>query len=134
MRKYILIGIKIAFLMVLAFIYSEEAKSQTKKNASKVTQITTAAPAKAIEVNGVIIDVYDLKGQLDNLVVLRLSDEAKGLIPRDPIMTLIKDESLGIGAFRLAETLDEAIKEQDGITVLKMPYSVLEHNMRTKFL
>lgn len=108
--------------------------AQTKKNQTKVTQITTSAPAKAIELNGVILDIYDLKGQLDNLVVLRLSDEAKGLNARDPEITLIKDESLGEGSFRLAETLEEASREADNLNVLKMKFSTLEHNMRTKFL
>ena len=109
------------------------AQAQTKKNVSKRTEIATSAPTKAIEINGVILDIYDLKGQLDNLIVLRLSDEAKGLTPRDPEMTLIKDDSLGDGAYRLAETLEEASRQADGIAVLKLKFSTLEHNMRTKF-
>jgi hypothetical protein len=119
--------------VLLALTSLNTAEAQTKKNSSKVTQITTAAPAKAIEVNGVILDVYDLKGQLDNLLVLRLSDESKGLNPRDPMMTFIKDETLGIGAYRLAETLEEAAREADGINTLKFNLSFLEHNMRTKY-
>jgi hypothetical protein len=118
-------------LLMLGFIFNTEA--QTKKNVSKRTKILVSAPTKAIEVNGVILDIYDLKGQLDNLVVLRLSDEAKGLMPRNPKMTFIKDENLGEGAYRLAETLEEASKEEDGINVLKFQFSILEHNMRTKY-
>jgi hypothetical protein len=125
--------ILILMAVLLAFTGLNTAEAQTKKNPSKVTQITTAAPAKAIEVNGVILDVYDLKGQLDNLLVLRLSDESKGLNPRDPMMTFIKDETLGIGAYRLAETLEEAAREADGINTLKFNLSFLEHNMRTKY-
>jgi hypothetical protein len=129
-RKLILFAFTLGIIWTISII---DADAQTKKNASKVTQISTSAAAKAIEVNGVIIDVYDLKGQLDNLIVLRLSDEAKGMTARDPIMTLIKDESLGLGAFRLAETLEEASKESDSVTVLKMAFSALEHNMRSKY-
>lgn len=125
-----------AFLFLawtLSIIITTESEAQTKKNVSKRTEISTSAPTKAIEVNGVILDIYDLKGQLDNLVVLRLSDEAKGNIARDPEITLIKDESLGEGSYRLAETLEEASKESDGVNVLKMKFSTLEHNMRTKY-
>lgn len=132
MRKLIYL-LSFAFLIWTLSMMGNDANAQTKKNVSKRTEIATSAPTKAIEINGVILDIYDLKGQLDNLIVLRLSDEAKGLNPRDPEMTLIKDESLGEGAYRLAETLEEASRQADGIAVLKMKFSTLEHNMRTKF-
>ena len=66
-------------------------------------------------------------------MVLRLSDESKGLNPIDPMMTFIKDETLGIGAYRLAETLEEAAREADGINTIKFNLSFLEHNMSTKY-
>lgn len=127
---------KISFILVfllLGVLSVNFAQAQTKKTPSKRTEIAVSAPTKAIEVNGVILDIYDLKGQLDNLVVLRLSDEAKGLIPRDPEMTFIKDDNLGDGSYRLAETLEEASREADGINTLKFKFSFLEHNMRTKY-
>lgn len=127
---------KIGFILVfllLGVLSVNLVQAQTKKTPSKRTEIAVSAPTKAIEVNGVILDIYDLKGQLDNLVVLRLSDEAKGLIPRDPEMTFIKDDNLGDGSYRLAETLEEASREADGINTLKFKFSFLEHNMRTKY-
>jgi hypothetical protein len=132
MKKLIVLIWVTGILLTLSLMFND-ANAQTKKNISKRTEISTSAPTKAIEINGVILDIYDLKGQLDNLTVLRLSDEAKGLNARDPEMTLIKDESLGEGAYRLAETLEEASRQADGIAVLKLKYSTLEHNMRTKF-
>jgi hypothetical protein len=132
MKKLIVLIWVTGILLTLSLMFND-ATAQTKKNISKRTEIATSAPTKAIEINGVILDIYDLKGQLDNLTVLRLSDEAKGLNARDPEMTLIKDESLGEGAYRLAETLEEAARQADGIAVLKLKYSTLEHNMRTKF-
>jgi hypothetical protein len=132
MKKIILLIWVTGIMLTLSLMFND-ANAQTKKNISKRTEIATSAPTKAIEINGVILDIYDLKGQLDNLTVLRLSDEAKGLNARDPEMTLIKDESLGEGAYRLAETLEEASRQADGIAVLKLKYSTLEHNMRTKF-
>jgi hypothetical protein len=132
MKKLIVLIWVTGILLTLSLMFND-ATAQTKKNISKRTEIATSAPTKAIEINGVILDIYDLKGQLDNLTVLRLSDEAKGLNARDPEMTLIKDESLGEGAYRLAETLEEASRQADGIAVLKLKYSTLEHNMRTKF-
>jgi hypothetical protein len=132
MKKLIVLIWATGILLTLSLMFND-ATAQTKKNISKRTEIATSAPTKAIEINGVILDIYDLKGQLDNLTVLRLSDEAKGLNARDPEMTLIKDESLGEGAYRLAETLEEASRQADGIAVLKLKYSTLEHNMRTKF-
>lgn len=127
---------KITLFLVISFlglVSLNNVYAQSKRSLSKRTEISVSAPTKAIEVNGVILDVYDLKGQLDNLVVLRLSDEAKGIDPRDPEMTLIKDEDLGEGAYRLAETLEEAAREADGISTLKFKFSFLEHNMRTKY-
>ena len=132
MKKLIILIWVTGILLTLSLMFND-ATAQTKKNISKRTEIATSAPTKAIEINGVILDIYDLKGQLDNLTVLRLSDEAKGLNARDPEMTLIKDESLGEGAYRLAETLEEASRQADGIAVLKLKFSTLEHNMRTKF-
>jgi hypothetical protein len=132
MKKLIVLIWVTGILLTLSLMFND-ATAQTKKNISKRTEISTSAPTKAIEINGVILDIYDLKGQLDNLTVLRLSDEAKGLNARDPEMTLIKDESLGDGAYRLAETLEEAARQADGIAVLKLKFSTLEHNMRTKF-
>jgi hypothetical protein len=132
MKKLIVLIWVTGILLTLSLMFND-ATAQTKKNISKRTEIATSAPTKAIEINGVILDIYDLKGQLDNLTVLRLSDEAKGLNARDPEMTLIKDESLGEGAYRLAETLEEASRQADGIAVLKLKFSTLEHNMRTKF-
>jgi hypothetical protein len=132
MKKLIVLIWVTGILLTLSLMFND-ATAQTKKNISKRTEISTSAPTKAIEINGVILDIYDLKGQLDNLTVLRLSDEAKGLNARDPEMTLIKDESLGDGAYRLAETLEEASRQADGIAVLKLKFSTLEHNMRTKF-
>jgi hypothetical protein len=132
MKKLIVLIWVTGILLTLSLMFND-ATAQTKKNISKRTEIATSAPTKAIEINGVILDIYDLKGQLDNLTVLRLSDEAKGLNARDPEMTLIKDESLGEGAYRLAETLEEAARQADGIAVLKLKFSTLEHNMRTKF-
>ena len=132
MKKLIVLIWVTGILLPISLMFND-ATAQTKKNISKRTEIATSAPTKAIEINGVILDIYDLKGQLDNLTVLRLSDEAKGLNARDPEMTLIKDESLGEGAYRLAETLEEASRQADGIAVLKLKYSTLEHNMRTKF-
>jgi hypothetical protein len=132
MKKLIVLIWVTGILLTLSLMFND-ATAQTKKNISKRTEIATSAPTKAIEINGVILDIYDLKGQLDNLTVLRLSDEAKGLNARDPEMTLIKDESLGDGAYRLAETLEEAARQADGIAVLKLKFSTLEHNMRTKF-
>lgn len=126
-------AILILSAILLAFTGLNTVDAQIRKKSLRATQITTAAPAKAIEVSGVILDVYDLKGQLDNLLVLRLSDESKGLTPRDPIMTFIKDDTLGIGSYRLAETLEEAAREVDGINTLKFNLSFLEHNMRTKY-
>lgn len=120
-------------IAMIGLVSLNTAEAQTKKTPSKRTEIAVSAPTKAIEVNGVILDIYDLKGQLDNLVVLRLSDEAKGMIPRDPEMTFIKDDNLGDGSYRLAETLEEAAREADGINTLKFRFSFLEHNMRTKY-
>ena len=132
MKKLIVLIWVTGILLTLSLMFND-ATAQTKKNISKRTEIATSAPTKAIEINGVILDIYDLKGQLDNLIVLRLSDGDKGLTARDPEMTLIKDESLGEGAYRLAETLEEASRQADGISVLKIKFSTLEHNMRTKF-
>lgn len=125
MKKLILV------LALFAIAYSVEA--QSKKNPSKVTAIEVAAPVKSIEISGIVLDVYDLSGQLDLLENFRLVDASEGNTPRDPELTLIKAPELGERAYRLAETLEEAAREDDGLNVLKRKYTALLDNKRTKY-
>jgi hypothetical protein len=107
--------------------------AQQKKNPVKVTNIEVAAPMGTIEMSGVSLDIHDLTGQADMLDQHRLEDAADGNIKRNPMITLIKDESLGPRAYRFAETLAEAAKEEDGINVLKIEYEIIRRNKRTRY-
>lgn len=123
----------LGILLTIILIFQSESKAQTKKNPVKVNNIEVSAPMGTIEMLGVSLDIHDLTGQSDLLDQHRLEDAASGLVPRNPIMTLIKDESLGARAYRFAETLEEARKEDDGLQILKIEYQVIRKNKRTRF-
>lgn len=123
----------LGILLTINLIIQSESKAQTKKNPVKVNNIEVAAPMGTIELLGVSLDIHDLTGQSDLLDQHRLEDAASGLVPRNPIITLIKDESLGPRAYRFAETLEEARKEDDGIQVLKIEFEIIRKNKRTRF-
>jgi len=120
-------------MAALCALSATAATAQRSKNPSKVTGIEVAAPVKSIEINGLALDIYDLTGQIDLLENFRLVDQAEGNLARDPELTLIKAPDLGERAYRLAETLEETIKEADGINVLKRKFSELLDNKRTKY-
>lgn len=123
----------LGILLTINIMIQNDANAQAKKNPVKVSNIEVSAPMGTIEILGVSLDIHDLTGQSDLLDQHRLEDAAKGLIPRNPVMTLIKDENLGPRAYRFAETLEEAKKEDDGIQVLKIEYEVIRKNKRTRF-
>ena len=57
----------------------------------------------------------------------------KVMSPAILFSTLIKDDTLGPRAYRFAETLEEAMKEEDGINVLKIEYEIIRRNKRTRY-
>jgi len=120
-------------LLILAVFLSVTAIAQQKKNPVKVNNIEVAAPMGTVEMMGVSLDIHDLTGQSDLLDQHRLEDGAEGNIPRNPIITLIKDDTLGPRAYSFAETLEEAKREEDGINVLKIEYEIIRRNKRTRY-
>jgi len=120
-------------LLILAVFLSVTAIAQQKKNPVKVNNIEVAAPMGTVEMMGVSLDIHDLTGQSDLLDQHRLEDAAEGNIPRNPSITLIKDDTLGPRAYRFAETLEEAKREEDGINVLKIEYEIIRRNKRTRY-
>lgn len=120
-------------LAALLFVVTLSANAQSKKNPAKVTAIEVAAPVKAVEVGGLVLDVYDLTGQLDLIENFQLQDLAEGNNARDPELTLIKAPELGERAYRLAETLEEVAREPDGLNVLRYKLSALKDNKRTRY-
>lgn len=132
-RKIILFLATLFAIWTVSLIYSSEADAQTKKNPVKVTNIEVAAPMGTVEMFGVSLDIHDLTGQADMLEQHRLEDAAQGNVPRNPVITLIKDETLGPRAYRFAETLEEAQKAEDGLSVLKIEYEIIRKNKRTRY-
>lgn len=120
-------------LLIFAMCISVTTIAQQKKNPVKVNNIEVAAPMGTVEMMGVSLDIHDLTGQSDLLDQHRLEDAAEGNVPRNPIITLIKDDTLGPRAYRFAETLEEAMKEEDGINVLKIEYEIIRRNKRTRY-
>lgn len=120
-------------LLIFAMFISVTTIAQQKKNPVKVNNIEVAAPMGTVEMMGVSLDIHDLTGQSDLLDQHRLEDAAEGNIPRNPIITLIKDDTLGPRAYRFAETLEEAKREEDGINVLKIEYEIIRRNKRTRY-
>jgi len=119
----------IAVLILIGF----EVQAQSKKNPSKVTEISVAAPTMFVEVKGVILEFYDLAGQQDGIILAQMQDQLEGKDSRDPEITFIHLPEVSERAYKFAESLQEANQEADGYKVIKMKWSECMTNRRTKY-
>lgn len=127
--------------VTLAIMLSSSAEAQTKKQ-NKTESIQTNTPTMMIvheviedgEVLGsLVIDIYDLKLQLDGIHEARQTDMIKGFAPRNPKLKLIRDEELGSKAYRIAESIDEIRQEEDGVNVIGILYLTLLDNVKKQY-
>ena len=120
-------------LIFAGLLFVQDAYGQSKKNPSKVTEISVSAPTMFVEVKGVILEFYDLSGQQDGILMAQMEDELKGKDPRDPAITFIHLPEVSERSYKFAESLQEASQEADGYKVIKMKWSECMTNRRVKY-
>ena len=108
-------------LAVFALIQTVQAQ---KKGSETVTEINTASPVFYFIYEGeqgdgaVELQIHDRKHQFVSMSYDRLSDQAKGNDPKNPLIKLHQMADISPLAFRQSETMEEAKLAVDGITVI----------------
>lgn len=124
MRKIILF---LATLFVLWTLTIIESSAQSKK----LETVKTASPIFYFIYEGengdgaVELQIHDRLHQFVSMGYDRLSDQAKGNDPKNPLIKLIQIPEIHQLAFRQVESLEEAKKEVDGITVISVRLNAL---------
>ena len=126
--------VKIAAMLFIAWTLSlminTEANAQGKKDPT-VTQVQTASPVFYFIYEGETGDgalelaIHDRKHQFVSMGYDRLSDQAKGNDPKNPLIKLIQMPEIDPRAFRQAESLEEAKMPVDGLTVIAVRLNAL---------
>jgi len=131
--KRILYLLSFAFLIYTITLMANDANAQTKKVGET---IKTASPIfyliyEGSEGDGTVeLQIHDRKQQFVSMGYDRLSDQAKGNDPKNPLIKLIQMPDVDPLAFRQAETLEEAKLPIDGVTVISVRLSVLREAAR----
>jgi hypothetical protein len=124
MRKIILF---LATLFVLWTLTIIESSAQSKK----LETVKTASPIFYFIYEGengdgaVELQIHDRLHQFVSMGYDRLSDQAKGNDPKNPLIKLIQIPEINSLAFRQVESLEEAKMPVDGITVIAVRLNAL---------
>lgn len=119
----------------ISIILSDDAHAQGKKDPT-VTQVNTATPVLFIIYEGedgdgaVEIQIHDRKHQFVSMEYDRLSDQAKGNDPKNPLLKFIQMPEIDPLAFRQVESLEEAKLPVDGVTVIAFRLNKLKETHR----
>lgn len=120
-------------LAILGFVQTVQAQ---KKGTETVTEINTASPVFYFIYVGedgdgaVELQIHDRKHQFVSMGYDRLSDQAKGNDPKNPLIKLHQMPDISPLAFRQTETLEEAKLPVDGITVIAVRLNALREAAR----
>lgn len=99
-------------------------QSFAQKKAIEQTELKTASPIFSYIYEGdngdgaVELQIHDRKFQFVGMAYDRMADQAKGSDPKNPYIKLILMPEVDPLAFRQVESLEEAKKEVDGVTVI----------------
>jgi len=113
--------------------------SAQKKGQETVTQINTASPVfyfiyEGDEGDGAVeLQIHDRKHQFVSMGYDRLSDQAKGNDPKNPLIKLIQIPELDKLAFRQVESLEESKLAVDGVTVISVRLNSLREAARIMY-
>lgn len=126
---------KIVLLIAIAWgaLLSNEANAQKKET---VSSIETSSPVfyfiyEGEEGDGAVeLQIHDRKHQFVSMGYDRLSDQAKGNDPKNPLIKLIQIPEISPLAFRQVESLEEAKLAVDGITVIAVRLNKLREAAR----
>ena len=117
---------KIILLSAIAFIAFASNTYAQKKDKDTVNEISTSSPVFYFIYEGddgdgaVELQIHDRQHQFVSMGYDRLSDQARGNDPKNPLIKLIQIPEIGLLAFRQVESLEEAKLAVDGITVISV--------------
>jgi hypothetical protein len=118
-------------MFTLLIIYND-AQAQSKK----LETVKTASPIFYFIYEGdsgdgaVELQIHDRLHQFVSMGYDRLSDQAKGNDPKNPLIKLIQMPEIHLLAFRQVESLEEAKKAVDGVTVISVNLNALREAAR----
>jgi len=118
-------------MFTLLIIYND-AQAQSKK----LETVKTASPIFYFIYEGdsgdgaVELQIHDRLHQFVSMGYDRLSDQAKGTDPKNPLIKLIQMPEIHLLAFRQVESLEEAKKDVDGVTVISVKLNALREAAR----
>lgn len=125
--------------ITISVIITSEAKAQKKGNET-VTEIQTATPVYFViwegeEGDGAVeVQLHDRKHQIQSMEYDRVTDQAKGLDPKNPLLKWINIPEIDPRAFRLVETLEEAKLPADGTSVIEMRHNKVKQAHRIIYI
>ena len=128
---------KILLLIALTFWFwtiSQMAEGQTVKG--QFTELKTVSPLFYFIYEGesgygaVELQIHDRLHQFVSMGYDRLSDQAKGNDPKNPLIKLMQIPEIHKLAFRQVESLEEAKLAVDGITVISVRLNALREAAR----
>jgi hypothetical protein len=123
-----------SILLVVIIITVVDSNAQTKKGT--FTEVATVSPVfyfiyEGDEGDGTVeLQIHDRLHQFVSMGYDRLSDQAKGNDPKNPVIKLIQMPEIHQLAFRQVESLEEAKLPVDGITVISVRLNKLREAAR----
>ena len=131
MKQLIMLLWVTCIMFTLLIIYND-AQAQSKK----LETVKTASPIFYLIYEGesgdgaVELQIHDRLHQFVSMGYDRLSDQAKGNDPKNPLIKLIQMPEIHLLAFRQVESLEEAKKAVDGVTVISVKLNALREAAR----
>jgi hypothetical protein len=131
MKQLIMLLWVTCVMFTLLIIYND-AQAQSKK----LETVKTASPIFYFIYEGdsgdgaVELQIHDRLHQFVSMGYDRLSDQAKGNDPKNPMIKLIQMPEIHLLAFRQVESLEEAKKAVDGVTVISVKLNALREAAR----
>jgi hypothetical protein len=131
MKQLIMLLWVTCIMFTLLIIYND-AQAQGKK----LETVKTASPIFYFIYEGdsgdgaVELQIHDRLHQFVSMGYDRLSDQAKGADPKNPLIKLIQMPEIHLLAFRQVESLEEAKKAVDGVTVISVKLNALREAAR----
>lgn len=132
MKKIILFLTTLFVIWTISIIHATESNAQSKK----LETVRTASPVFYFIYEGetgdgaVELQIHDRLHQFVSMGYDRLSDQAKGNDPKNPLIKLIQMPEVHQLAFRQVESLEEAKKEVDGVTCIAVRLNALREAAR----
>jgi hypothetical protein len=127
MRKLILFLATLFVVWTISIIHATESSAQSKK----LEAVKTASPIFYFIYEGetgdgaVELQIHDRLHQFVSMGYDRLSDQAKGNDPKNPLIKLIQIPEIHSLAFRQVESLEEAKMPVDGTSVIAVRLNAL---------